>query len=269
MKAGVFVCFCVSAEYDDKQLAWSNLHVCENAFFSPLVGQLPDGVVLRVIDDRFLIAKHVDLSLIGLIRGFVQEKIHVVFAAVMIADNGGGGRRDPNILNPARDQLCGSSEGLDECSCIREKRKCCVGDVHADDAGGALFGENNREAGFLRGKDKTKNRSRNAGIIRDDKRLITVSVDDKTVIDQVHAAFREEVGGDDIVVDLRSGKLTDCFGRIAGKTCLERFIAMQQRGLGDGVSRGEADIERMANALLTEYHAGKLGRLSLESPPAD
>ena len=35
------------------------------------------------------------------------------------------------------------------------------------------------------------------------------------------------------------------------------------------ISRGEPDIERMANTLLTEYHAGKLGRLSLESPPSD
>ena len=32
------------------------------------------------------------------------------------------------------------------------------------------------------------------------------------------------------------------------------------------VSRGEYDIERMANTLLSEYHAGKLGRLSLETP---
>ena len=32
------------------------------------------------------------------------------------------------------------------------------------------------------------------------------------------------------------------------------------------VSRGEYDIERMANTLLGEYHDGKLGRLSLESP---
>ena len=46
---------------------------------------------------------------------------------------------------------------------------------------------------------------------------------------------------------------------------------LEQAALKRGmlVSRGEADIERMANALLTEYHAGKLGRLSLESPPAD
>lgn len=32
------------------------------------------------------------------------------------------------------------------------------------------------------------------------------------------------------------------------------------------VSRGEYDIERMANTLLGEYHEGKLGRLSVEAP---
>ena len=32
------------------------------------------------------------------------------------------------------------------------------------------------------------------------------------------------------------------------------------------ISRGEYDIERMANTLLGEYHDGKLGRLSLETP---
>ncbi len=32
------------------------------------------------------------------------------------------------------------------------------------------------------------------------------------------------------------------------------------------VSKGEYDIERMANTLLGEYHEGKLGRLSLEAP---
>lgn len=32
------------------------------------------------------------------------------------------------------------------------------------------------------------------------------------------------------------------------------------------VSKGEYDIERMANTLLSEYHDGKLGRLSLEQP---
>lgn len=34
------------------------------------------------------------------------------------------------------------------------------------------------------------------------------------------------------------------------------------------VSRGEVDVERMANTLLNEYHEGKLGRLSLEKPDA-
>lgn len=33
------------------------------------------------------------------------------------------------------------------------------------------------------------------------------------------------------------------------------------------ISGGEVDIERMANVLLNEYHAGKLGRISLELPP--
>ncbi len=33
------------------------------------------------------------------------------------------------------------------------------------------------------------------------------------------------------------------------------------------VSKGEYDIERMANVLLSEYHDGKLGRISLEAPP--
>jgi len=32
------------------------------------------------------------------------------------------------------------------------------------------------------------------------------------------------------------------------------------------ISKGEYDIERMANTLLGEYHEGKLGRLSLETP---
>lgn len=32
------------------------------------------------------------------------------------------------------------------------------------------------------------------------------------------------------------------------------------------ISRGEYDIERMANTLLKEYHEGKLGRLTLEAP---
>ncbi len=35
------------------------------------------------------------------------------------------------------------------------------------------------------------------------------------------------------------------------------------------ISGGEADLERMANTLLSEYHGGKLGRLTLELPPED
>ena len=34
------------------------------------------------------------------------------------------------------------------------------------------------------------------------------------------------------------------------------------------LSRGEYDLERMANVLLNEYHEGKLGRITLEAPPA-
>ena len=35
------------------------------------------------------------------------------------------------------------------------------------------------------------------------------------------------------------------------------------------VSGGEVDIERMANVLLSEYHDGKLGRITLEAPPEE
>ena len=35
------------------------------------------------------------------------------------------------------------------------------------------------------------------------------------------------------------------------------------------ISGGEVDIERMANVLLNEYHEGKLGRISLETPPKE
>ncbi len=35
------------------------------------------------------------------------------------------------------------------------------------------------------------------------------------------------------------------------------------------ISGGETDLERMANTLLTEYHGGKLGRLTLETPRSD
>ena len=47
-----------------------------------------------------------------------------------------------------------------------------------------------------------------------------------------------------------------------GFTLLER--AAKQRGFL--ISRGEYDMERMAGTLLSEYHDGKLGRLSLEMP---
>jgi ribosome biogenesis GTPase A len=32
------------------------------------------------------------------------------------------------------------------------------------------------------------------------------------------------------------------------------------------ISGGERDTERMANVLLNEYHEGKLGRMTLETP---
>ena len=35
---------------------------------------------------------------------------------------------------------------------------------------------------------------------------------------------------------------------------------------GFRISGGEFDTERMANTLLSEYHSGKLGRLTLEIP---
>ena len=46
------------------------------------------------------------------------------------------------------------------------------------------------------------------------------------------------------------------------------FALLEQaaRKRGFLVSGGDADLERMANTLLKEYHEGKLGRLTLESP---
>lgn len=44
------------------------------------------------------------------------------------------------------------------------------------------------------------------------------------------------------------------------------LLEQAARKRGFLVSRGEYDIERMANTLLGEYHDGKLGRLSLEIP---
>ena len=59
--------------------------------------------------------------------------------------------------------------------------------------------------------------------------------------------------------------------RIEPDPRLSGWDLLEQTALKRGmlISRGEPDIERMANTLLTEYHAGKLGRLSLESPPSD
>lgn len=49
---------------------------------------------------------------------------------------------------------------------------------------------------------------------------------------------------------------------------LNGFELLEQAAKKRGflVSRGEYDIERMANTLLSEYHDGKLGRLTLEEP---
>ena len=49
---------------------------------------------------------------------------------------------------------------------------------------------------------------------------------------------------------------------------LNGFELLEQAAKKRGflLSRGEYDTERMANTLLDEYHAGKLGRLSLERP---
>jgi ribosome biogenesis GTPase A len=35
------------------------------------------------------------------------------------------------------------------------------------------------------------------------------------------------------------------------------------------ISGGDVDTERMARVLLDEYRGGKLGRFTLEAPPAD
>ncbi len=48
----------------------------------------------------------------------------------------------------------------------------------------------------------------------------------------------------------------------SGFDMLERAAAKR----GFLISKGEYDIERMANTLMNEYHEGKLGRLSLEAP---
>ena len=56
--------------------------------------------------------------------------------------------------------------------------------------------------------------------------------------------------------------------KIEPDPALNGFELLEQAAKKRGflVSRGEYDIERMANTLLKEYHEGKLGRLSLEAP---
>ena len=44
------------------------------------------------------------------------------------------------------------------------------------------------------------------------------------------------------------------------------LLAEAAKKRGFLISGGEVDTERMANTLLTEYHSGKLGRLTLETP---
>ena len=47
------------------------------------------------------------------------------------------------------------------------------------------------------------------------------------------------------------------------------LLELAARKRGFLISGGEADIGRMANTLLREYHEGKLGRISLESPDGE
>ncbi len=56
--------------------------------------------------------------------------------------------------------------------------------------------------------------------------------------------------------------------RIEPDPACSGFELLEQaaRKRGFLISRGEVDLERMANTLLNEYHDGKLGRLSLELP---
>ena len=47
------------------------------------------------------------------------------------------------------------------------------------------------------------------------------------------------------------------------------LLEQAARKRGFLISRGESDLNRMAGTLLREYHEGKLGRISLESPDAE
>ena len=61
--------------------------------------------------------------------------------------------------------------------------------------------------------------------------------------------------------------LTDRY-KISPDPALNGYELLEQAAKKRGflLSRGEYDLERMANTLLNEYHDGKLGRLSLEFP---
>ena len=56
--------------------------------------------------------------------------------------------------------------------------------------------------------------------------------------------------------------------KITPSPTLSGFDLLEQAALKRGflISRGEADLTRMATTLLKEYHEGKLGRLTLERP---
>ena len=56
--------------------------------------------------------------------------------------------------------------------------------------------------------------------------------------------------------------------KIPPSSTLSGFELLEQAALKRGflISRGEADLTRMATTLLKEYHEGKLGRLTLERP---
>ncbi len=57
--------------------------------------------------------------------------------------------------------------------------------------------------------------------------------------------------------------------KVPADVALNGYDLLEAAGRKRGmlVSGGEVDLERMANTLLTEYHTGKLGRLTLEIPP--
>ena len=85
--------------------------------------------------------------------------------------------------------------------------------------------------------------------------------------------FREDnsVSGKDMISALRElyPKAIEERYKFVPDPDMNGFELLEQAAKKRGflVSRGEYDIERMANTLLGEYHDGKLGRLTLEAPP--